>query len=108
MIDKVILDLDFNQGAIWISDQETGEPITGIEIIDTNKEIAILNKKISDLYSSYYKFDTDESACTFDNVKFLADKDLLLGMVDELKNILESINDGSYEVEDRITAMYNC
>ena len=23
-MEKVILDLDFNQGAIWISDQETG------------------------------------------------------------------------------------
>lgn len=108
MKDKVILDLDFNQGAIWISDQETGEPITGIDVIDTNKEVAVLNKKISDLYSSYYVFDTEESACNFDNAKFLADKEILLGMVAELKNILDSLNDGSYEIEDRITGMYDC
>lgn len=108
MIDKIILDLDFNQGAIWISDQETGEPMTGIDVIDRNKEIAIINKKISDLYSSYYKFDTDESVCNFDNVKFLEDKDILLGMLTELKKLLESINDGSFEVEDRITSMYDC
>ncbi len=108
MIDKIILDLDFNQGAIWISDQETGEPITGIDIIDTNKDIAVLNKKISDMYSSYYKFNSEDSACTFDNAKFMADKDVLLGMLAELKCILDSINDGSYEVEDRITAMYDC
>lgn len=108
MKDKVILDLDFNQGAIWISDQETGEPITGIDVIDTNKEVAILNKKISDLYSSYYVFDAEESACNFDTAKFLADKEILLGMVAELKNILDSLNDGSYEIEDRITGMYDC
>ena len=108
MKDKVILDLDFNQGAIWISDQETGEPITGIDLIDTNKEVAIINKKISDLYSSYYVFDTEESACNFDNAKFLADKEILLGMVFKLKNILDSLNDGSFEIEDRITGMYDC
>ena len=54
MIDKVILNLDFNQGAIWISNQETGEPMIGIAVIGRNKEIAIINKKISDLYFSYY------------------------------------------------------
>ena len=78
---KVILDLDYNQGAIWLSIQETGEPLTGIDIIDTNKDIAIINKKISDLYSSYY-----DSNCTFNNERF--------------------INDGSYEIEDRITKLY--
>lgn len=104
---KVILDLDFNQGAIWISDQETGEPITGISIIDSNKEIALLNKKISDLYSSYYELNTKESACVFNNDKFLADKDKMLKMLSDLKILLEKINDGSYEIEDRIIMLYN-
>lgn len=108
MKDRVILDLDFNQGAIWISDQETGEPITGIDVIDSNKEIAAINKKISDLYSSYYEFDSEGSACNFNKDRFLTDKDKLLGMLNILINILNDINDGSYEVEDRITAMYDC
>ena len=51
----------------------------------TNKEILILNKNI-DLYSSYYVVDTEESACNFDNAKFLADKEILLGVVAENKN----------------------
>lgn len=106
MKEKVILDLDFNQGAIWISDSETGEPLTGINVIDTNKEIAILNKKISDLYSSYYHFDTLNSNCYFDEEKFINDKDILLKMVNELKMILNTINDGSFEVEDRISELY--
>lgn len=29
-------------------------------------------------------------------------------MVADLKNILDSFNEGSYEVEDRITGMYDC
>lgn len=107
MKEKVILDLDFNQGAIWISDQETGEPITGIEIIDYNKDIASINKKISDLYSSYYRFDSEDSNCSFDKNKFFRDKELLLKMVDELKQLLENINDGSFEIEDRITKLYD-
>ena len=69
-----------------ISGQETGESITGINLMDTNKEVVILNKNISDLYSSYYVFDTEESACNFDSAKFLADKEILLGMVAENKN----------------------
>lgn len=52
--------------------------------MDTNKEVFILNKNI-DLYSSYYVFDTEESACNFDNAKFLADKEILLGVVAEIK-----------------------
>lgn len=107
MKEKVILDLDFNQGAIWISDQETGEPITGIEIIDYNKDIASINKKISDLYSSYYRFDSEDSNCSFNKNQFFRDKELLLKMVDELKKLLENINDGSFEIEDRITKLYD-
>ena len=107
MKEKVVLDLDFNQGAIWISDQETGEPITGIGIIDNNKDIAILNKKISNLYSSYYRFETRDSNCYFDKEKFMKEKNILLNMVDELKKLLEKINDGSFEVEDRITSLYD-
>jgi len=107
MIEKIILDLDFNQGAIWISDQETGEPITGIDAIDNNKEIALINKKISDLYSSYYEFDASNSVCIFNKIKFHEDKKVLLGMLDQLKRLLESINDGSFEVEDRITSLYD-
>lgn len=72
MRDKVILDLDFNQGVIWISDQETGEPITEIDVIDTNKDITKLNKKISNLFSLYY-FVTRYN-CFFDKEKFLKEK----------------------------------
>lgn len=105
MKEKIVLDLDFNQGAIWISDQETGEPITGINVIDTNLDIASINKKMSDLYSSYYVFNADGS-CEFNESKFLKEKDLMIRLLDELKKLLNSINDGSFEIEDRISELY--
>ena len=40
------LQLDYLQGPIWISDIETGEPFTGIELIDADTQVWELNKKI--------------------------------------------------------------
>ena len=38
--------LDYLQGPIWMSDIETGEPLTGIDIIDTDEIIMKLNGQI--------------------------------------------------------------
>ena len=43
--------LDYLQGAIWISDQETGRPLTGIDIVDNDPIIRELNYKCSEMYS---------------------------------------------------------
>jgi len=64
-----MLDLDFNQGAIWISDQETGKPFTSIDVIDNNQEIVEINKEISDMYTSYNEFDSHDSPCWFNEEK---------------------------------------
>lgn len=37
MMKTVRLMLDYLQGPVWISDAETGEPMTGIDIIDNDK-----------------------------------------------------------------------
>ena len=42
----VKLQLDYLQGPIWISDIETGETCTGIELIDEDAQIQELNKKL--------------------------------------------------------------
>ena len=34
MREKIKLMFDYLQGAIWTSDIETGEPLTGIDIVD--------------------------------------------------------------------------
>ena len=43
MKQKVKLMFDYLQGAIWTSDVETGEPITGIDIIDKDGIIIKIN-----------------------------------------------------------------
>lgn len=55
--------LDYLQGAIWISDVETGKPLTGIALVDNDEELRRLNYEISYLYSSYYEFDSHGQAC---------------------------------------------
>ena len=45
----VKIKLDFNQGPIWISDVETRQPITGIDIIDNDEELRKINFEISTL-----------------------------------------------------------
>ena len=42
----VRIQLDFNQGPIWISDVETGQPMTGIDIIDNDEELRKINFEI--------------------------------------------------------------
>ncbi len=32
-LETVVIQPDYLQGAIWISDQKTGEPLTGIDVI---------------------------------------------------------------------------
>lgn len=92
--------LDYLQGPIWLSDSETGEPITGISIIDTDPIIKELNYKCSELYNSYYEFDSHGEACWFNSEKEKADKDIMLDLISQLISRLNELNDGSYVVED--------
>ena len=49
---KIIkLQLDYLQGPIWMSNVDTGKPLTGIDIIDNDEEIRKINKKIADLFN---------------------------------------------------------
>lgn len=43
----VRIQLDSLQGPIWISDIETGEPLTGIELIDHDPVLRELNRQAS-------------------------------------------------------------
>lgn len=52
--EKVKLMFDYLQGPIWTSDVETGEPLTGIDIIDDDKIPSVLNLRRSELYSECY------------------------------------------------------
>ena len=39
----VKIQLDVLQGPIWISDVETGQPMTGIDIIDNDEKLRKIN-----------------------------------------------------------------
>ena len=94
------------QGAIWTSDIETGEPITGIDIIDNDKIVIKLNFEMAEMYSSYYEFDSHGVACWFNKEQQIKDKPKMLELLSKLKARLEEINDGSFEIEDLITPEY--
>lgn len=95
--------LDYLQGAIWISDVETGRPLTGIALVDNDEELRRLNYEISYLYSSYYEFDSHDQACWFDEERERADKGRMLDLLGRLNARLAEINDGSFAVEDHET-----
>ena len=95
--------LDYLQGPIWLSDIETGDPNTGISVIDTDPIVKELNHRCAELFNGYYEFDSHGQSCWFDHTKEKADKDLMLRLVTELISRLNELNDGSYVVEDRET-----
>lgn len=92
--------LDYLQGPIWTSDVETGRPRTGIAIVDNDEDLRKVNFEISNLYSSYYKFDSHDQPCWFNEEQEKADKQKMLDLLDRLNVRLAEINDGSFEVED--------
>lgn len=79
--------LDYHQGPIWISDVETGEPMTGINRIETDPMLKSLNDKAGQMYDSYYEKEREE-------------KDAMLALITRIVARLNEINDGSFIIED--------
>ena len=92
--------LDYQQGPIWMSDIETGEPLTGIELIDNDPELRESNRKAGQMFSSYYEFDTHDVPCWFNHEKEKAEKEIMLALIAQIVARLNEINDGSFVVED--------
>lgn len=92
--------LDYLQGPIWMSDIETGEPFTGIELIDNDLELREPNRKAGQMFSSYYEFDTHDVPCWFNSEKERAEKEIMLDLIAQIVARLEKINDGSFVIED--------
>ena len=92
--------LDFLQGPIWGSDIETGEPMTGASVVDTDSVVRELNQNCADLYNGYYEFDSHDQACWFNYEQEKADKDKMLSLITQLIERLNEINDGSFVIED--------
>ena len=92
--------LDFIQGPVWLSDFDTGEPMTGIPVVDNDPIVRELNYACADLFNSYYEFNSHDQACWFDLERQKADKEIMLDMITRLIDRLNEINDGSYVIED--------
>ncbi len=92
--------LDYLQGPIWISDAESGEPMTGIDIIDKDAILKSLNYQAGQMFSSYYEFNSHDVPCWFNHEKEKAEKEIMLKLISEIVARLNEINDGSYEIED--------
>lgn len=101
--EKVKLMFDYLQGPIWTSDVETGEPLTGIDIIDDDKALPDLNLRCSELYSECYEFENDNQPCIFNKETAKKNKKEILELLEKIKARLEEINDGSFYVEDLAT-----
>ena len=101
--EKVKLMFDYLQGPIWTSDIKTGEPLTGIDIIDDDKVLPNLNLRCSELYSECYEFDTNNQPCIFNVETAKKNKKEILKLLTKIKERLEKINDGSFYVEDLAT-----
>ena len=92
--------LDYLQGPIWMSDIDTGEPLTGIEVIDNDLEIREPNRRAGQMFTSYYEFDTYDVPCWFDHEKEKAEKEIMLDLIAQIVARLNEINDGSFIIED--------
>jgi hypothetical protein len=104
---KIKLDLDFLIGPIIkdVFSESKQCLVTGVEVIDNDELTASLDKAIMELYSSFYSFD-DNNACKFDIELAKSHKEELTNLINQLIWRLESINDGSFEIENRIQLDY--
>ena len=98
------LELDFLIGPIVkdVFSSSKNKLVTGVEVIDNDLELNELNEKASALYSSFYEFDEDE-ACRFNSTIAKEHLDELKELITKIKNRLNILNDGSFELSDMIT-----
>jgi len=102
----LVLSLDFIFGPISKDYQdENGNEITRIKVVDNDELCNNLDKEINDLYSSLWISDEKESSgYSFDEIKEKELAPKLLELINKLINRLNEINDGSYEIDDMITS----
>jgi len=105
---KIKLDLDYLSGPIWgeIYSIDLHKSITGIQVVDNDKVVQDLNTQIQDLFLSCYEFNKEGQTCLINNDKRLEIKPKMLELLTKLKTRLDEINNGTFEVEDLITPVY--
>ena len=72
-------------------------------IIENDMVLQGLAEQASEMFSSYYEFDSHDQPCWLDHEKEKAEKDIMLDLKSRLISRLDEINDGSFTVEDHET-----
>ena len=98
----ITLMLDYLEGPVWLA--EADNLYTGIPVLDTDPVLLKLNMRIQRMYSSYYEFNSHEQGCLFDEEKQKAEKEEMLSLLTQLIDRLNELNDGSYVIDDKVTA----
>ena len=98
---EIKIKLDYSHGPIWKEhfDITTGEWKTGINCIDQDKALQLLNDEAERMYSALYSFD-DDNPCQFDEDKFNIIKGQLLSIIQTIILRLNAIQDGSFYISD--------
>lgn len=92
---------DFSHGPIWKDkyDIATGEWSTGIDVVDNDKALSVLNAEAEKEYASLYSFDKN-GVLTFDTEAFESKKDSLLSLIQTIVLRINNLNDGSFSIID--------
>lgn len=100
------IQFDYSHGPIWkdVFNANTGEWSTGIDIVDKDRALNVLNDEAEREYSSLYSFDS-EGVLHFDSQGFEDKKVHLLSLVQTIVLRLNSLNDGTYTIIDEGTPM---
>ena len=101
---EIKVKLDYSHGPIWKEkfDVATGEWSTGIDIIDNDAALQLLNSEAERIYTSLYVIDEDNK-CIFQSDLFEEKKSVLLSIIQTIIVRLNELNNGTYIVIDEET-----
>lgn len=102
---KVIIRFEVKHGPIYLSYYEDGDLLTDSKLVNENTKIIELNRKLGEIYNSWYFFDNFGVPRKFDKEKQLKDAKIVLSLLQELKK--EIINaDSNAILEDYETEYF--
>jgi len=107
--EQLLLSFEFIFGPIQRCEKDkNGNEITGIKVVDSDGEVQKLDKELNSLWDSIWVEDKNESSgFKFDLKRQKEIKNILIDKFSKLLNRLNQINDGSFEIEDRVTKELN-
>lgn len=107
--ETIKLMFDYLSGPIRCNyiDEDTFKKMTGIKVVDEDLILKDLNNKASELYSSYYEFNSHNLPCYFNYKQQFKDRFIMRDLLQKIFERLNEINDGSYVIEPLALDEYN-